>query len=339
MTLEPTTARHRPLLVYVIVAVLKFLAGIFLRLHGFRRHRSKYGLVCWYRCPHRRYSENEAAEKIKHDNNNNNNNGNNKDSYLPMLFFHGIAPCGHVFYLPMILRGLVETPSSKRPIFIFENKTISCSIDLNPLTEDETVDGVIEVLGKMTNYFDERNNSNSNNDNHDSLLSLVGHSFGSCPIVWLLADSRIRTKIRQVTLLDPVAILLSEPDVMANFLYAGECTLYNPIHIMASSELFTQLYIRRYFAWYNSELWLDGLPSETKVLVCLSSNDAIVNTGKVTDELKRMRFDNVNNLLVWKDARHGACITSPKKWKEIKERMIRHEQQILQQQQQQQQQQ
>ena len=77
-------------------------------------------------------------------------------------------------------------------------------------------------------------------------------------------------------------------------------------------------------------MWLEDLPAGTELLVCLSSDDEIVNCSKVVQEMKRLKLDGDNNLLVWK-GRHAVCVTSPRKWKEIKERMLRHELRVLQQ--------
>jgi hypothetical protein len=46
-------------------------------------------------------------------------------------------------------------------------------------------------------------------------LALCGHSFWSCQLTWLLKSS-LRSRIRQIVLVDPVTINLSESDVMVN---------------------------------------------------------------------------------------------------------------------------
>lgn len=165
----------------------------------------------------------------------------------------------------MVLRGLA--PEQDRPIFLFENRAISCLIGWEPLTEEQTVDGVVETLKHFGHYH--------------SPISLVRHSVGSCSIAWLLGSKSL-PNVRQVVLIDPVAILLSEPDVMANFLYSDRL---DKIRMVASSELFTKYYLRRHFAWYNSELWLDDV--ECLLIVCLSEQDDIVNAGKVKREIER----------------------------------------------------
>jgi len=296
MTLEPVNAMHRPLLVYLIVGLMSALGGIVLRLMGYRRVVASTGLAGWYR-PGRTPSMSSST-------------------YMPLLFFHGIAPSGLVLYLPMLLFGLAT--ERERPVFLFENPSISCCIDFYPLTEEQTVDGIVELVEGCLGQDDQP-------------LSVVGHSFGSCPITWLLACPKISKRVQQVVLLDPVAIGLSEPDVMVNFLYAQE---WNTIRVVASSELFTECYLRRHFAWYNSELWLQDLQEQHRLLVCLSEQDEILNAHKVQQELERHASSvppaQQPTTVYWKGVGHGDCISSPPKWKQIKRLMLQQELDVLQ---------
>lgn len=296
MTLEPVNAIHRPLLVYIIVAVMKIGAGIILRCLGYRRIVAKTGLICWHKPAGGCASGKQSSS-----------------SFLPLLFFHGIAPSGLVLYLPMILFGIATEP--ERPIFLFENPSISCTIDFAPLTEEQTVQGIEEIMNHCLSA--------------DRPISVMGHSFGSCPIAWLL-KSELSHRIHQIALLDPVAIMLSEPDVMVNFLYAQEI---NKIRMVASSELFTEYYLRRHFAWYNSELWLQDLQEHQNLLVCLSEQDEILNAKKVQQELKRHASETTHTkptTVYWNNVGHGACISSPPKWKQIKGFMLKQELEISQ---------
>jgi pimeloyl-ACP methyl ester carboxylesterase len=286
MTLEPVNTMYRPLFVYLLVYGMKVSGGLFLRLMGYRRIVASTGLVAWHR-PSR-------------------NTAPSSSSMLPMLFFHGIAPGGFVLYLPMLFWGLATEPD--RPVFIFENRTISCAIDFHPLTEEQTVDGVVEILQMFD--MDQRN------------LSLVGHSFGSCVVTWMIMSKRL-PNIKHVVLIDPVAILLSEPDVMVNFLYAEEL---DRIRMVASSELFTEYYLRRHFAWYNSELWLEDV--NCPMLIGLSENDEIINSRKVKQEIER--HSNSAKLVFWDSVGHGACIQSPARWKQMKSLMLEQELKIVQ---------
>jgi len=301
MTLEPVNAIHRPLLIYLIVAVLKIGTGILLRLLGYRRMVATTGLVGWYK-PGKQVAREQRAK-----------------SFLPLpplLFFHGLAPCSLTFYLPMILFGIATEP--ERPILLFENRSIACSIGFAPLSEDQTVQGIQEILDRCLG------------GSRDQPFSVMGHSFGSCTIAWLL-KSDLAPRIQQIVLLDPAAILLSEPDVMLNFFYTTEMTV---IRLAVGSELFTQHYLRRHFAWYNSELWLDDVLEHQRILVCVSKEDEIVNAKKVQEELQRYassQADRQHKLrtIYWNNTTHAGCMASPAKWKEIKAVMLEQELEIV----------
>jgi hypothetical protein len=129
--------------------------------------------------------------------------------------------------------------------------------------------------------------------------------------------------IKQVVLLDPITIILSKPDVMVNFLYPKG---FDKIRTMASSELFTEYYLRQHFAWYNSVLWLEDVNCD--LLVCIPEQDEIINAGKTNQEIER--HASKDQLIFWKDVGHAACGALPAKWRQVKERMLEQELKIVQ---------
>jgi hypothetical protein len=288
LSLEDVNPLHRPLAVYATVWMFQLAAGVLLRAVGYQRIVSaSTGLTGWYRA-----ARNEAGSKL-----------------LPLLFFHGIAPAGLVFYLPMVLMGL---GADGRAVFLFENKSISCSMTFDALTEENTVRGVTELVDR---YLEP-----------NAELAVCGHSFGSCQLTWLL-HAPIRNRIRQLCLVDPVSILLSSPDVMTNFLYADSIS---KIRLVAASELFTEYYLRRHFSWYNSELWLEDLPEHLQVIVALSECDEIVNSPNVKLAIEMHTAEHVKDadhlkVVYWKDVGHASCVTSPAKWKDLKTSMLKQE--------------
>ena len=216
----------------------------------------------------------------------------------PLLFFHGIAPGGSTIYIPMLLYGVA---GDGRALFIFENTPVSCHPSFEVLTEDETIEGVQEALERFNIKGD---------------LSLMGHSFGSFQLTWLLY-SPLRDRIRQFALLDPVSILLSEPDLLMNFENA------TPLFKIVLKELWTNWYIRRYFSWYRSELWLDDLPKDIDIFVGVAENDQIINGPKVKLEIEiygsdEPGFAEQTTIAYWPKALHGDCLYQPSKWKDIR---------------------
>jgi len=295
LTLDPLTPNYRPFFIYGLFLVIKVLGSLLLRAAGFYACRTSNGLNYYYR-PLKRESDNHHSNQK-----------------LPLLFMHGIAPGGLAFYIPMVL----HLGGDGRPLFFFENPDITFTIfGGNPMKEHDTVFGIWEAVDqKLGSGVD---------------VSVVGHSFGSCPVTWLVHSAHA-SRIRQIVLVDPVSICLSEPDVMHNFLYKPRVRLSKKIPIeigVISSEIFTQHYLRRHFAWYNSELWLEDLPPDAKVLVCLSDLDPIVPVKKVRQQL--LLQPHKIETLFWEDGGHAHCVTRPKTWKQIQLVMRRQEQLLLQ---------
>lgn len=334
LTLDPIRPYYRPLAVYLLFTALRVFSYLFLISAGFRCYTTKRSLRYWYRP---RGQPPSLVSQLHMDTENN---------ALPIVFFHGIAPGGIALYLPMLLWGFGR---DRRPLFLFETPSISFSICWKSPTEAETTEGVWEAL------------STHLGQDHTGVC-ITGHSFGTCQVTWLLrsaasaaekaagASSGINApffkppRIRQVLLIDPIAIGLSEPDVMVNFLYNRETlqkkTKKSKIGMVAN-ELFIEHYLRRQFFWYNSELWMDDIPSDCKVIVCLSDNDEILNAKKVKREVE-FYCDDIGGsmtgglqstgnlqLIVWRDATHAHCISRPSTWKQMRSALRRQEQAIL----------
>jgi hypothetical protein len=279
LTQENVNAWHRPLAVYAGIYGMQMGKAVCLRMLGFRHYVSKAGLQYWYR---------PAQESSK----------KGEETPNPLLFFHGIAPGGTAIYLPMLLAGVA---GDGRALFLFENPSVSCHPSFHVITEDETIEGVQEALDRFNILGD---------------LSLMGHSFGSFQLTWLLY-SPLRERIRQFALLDPVSILLSEPDLIINF---DEAT---PLFKIFLTELWTNFYIRRHFSWYRSELWLDDVPDNVDFFVGLAERDQIINGPKVKREVEifgseNLSFQRQTTIAFWPRSLHGDCLYQPSKWKDIR---------------------
>ncbi|KAL7521479.1 hypothetical protein ACHAWX_006154 [Stephanocyclus meneghinianus] len=311
-TFEEVNSLYRPYCVYAGVTLLRLTANCILIAIGFRQYTCERGLRYWHR-PAPKSSKEES----------------------PFLFFHGIAPGGHAPYLPMVLLGLLRGSSLQRDIFFFENRPVSYSLCFDAVSEEDTVHGVLEAIDRHL-----QSNRKAKN------LTLCGHSLGSCQLTLIIKSPELRNRIHNLILIDPVSILLSEPDVMINFLYTRResedvddnlntwahrlirFVHESKIHLVASSELFIEHYLRRNFAWYNSELWLADIPYDVNVLVCLSEHDEIVNAPKVEKEIEEhnkliVGQKNTTSLgpkvekIMWKGVGHAHCITHPDKWLDI----------------------
>lgn len=192
LTLDDVRATYRPLAVYGMFVGLGSIARITLRHFGFRHYTTKSGQTYWHR---------PALD------------GRDKD--IPLLFNHGIAPGGLALYLPMLLFGWgpLGKGNADRTLLLFENRPISFTPCFESVNEDAYIAGVCKAIDT---HFDQAELEQG--------IAIMGHSFGSCNVTWAIRSPEIRRHVRQIYLIDPVSVLLSEPDVMTNFLYAGRDT-------------------------------------------------------------------------------------------------------------------
>ena len=97
------------------------------------------------------------------------------------------------------------------------------------------------------------------------------------------------------------------------------------VRLFFSSEIFIEHYLRRNFAWYNSELWLEDIPHHIDTTIYVAEKDEIFNAKKVGIEIERInakRRHETNAMISfkqWKGYGHGACVVLPKIWQEIHE--------------------
>ena len=288
LCLEDVAPLHRPLMVYLWVEGLRALAGWVLRLWGFVpvTHGAVPG---WYR-PGRKLADTSTTPKQQ----------------LPLVFFHGIAPAGLTFYLPMIL-NLV---SDGRPTLLVEQPSISGRLGMfGAVSEEEMMEAVEQMICDTIDR---------DPTTQDSAVLWAGHSFGSCPLTWMWRRPTLRQRSAGILLLDPVTILLSEPAVMMNFLYARDIS---KIRMVAASEVFTEYYLRRHFAWYNAEVWVEDIAS-CPVTVALSGCDEIVDAPAVAAHL--LTCPSVRTIY-WPTARHAHCVTSPTKWRQLQQALWEQE--------------
>jgi len=284
LTLEDVDPWHRPLAVYAGIYAFTLGKAGCLWAMGFRHYVTKTGLQYWHR-PAPSTSD-DLKEQATIPN--------------PLLFFHGIAPGGSAIYIPMLLAGVAN---DGRALFIFENQPVSShpNFSFEVLNEDETIEGVQEALERFHPEGD---------------IALMGHSFGSFQLTWLIY-SPLRDRIRQFALLDPVSILLSEPDLIMNFENA------TPLFKIFLKDLWTNFYIRRHFSWYRSELWLDDLPDNVDFFVGVAEKDQIINGPKVKREVEifgdeHPAFARQTTVAFWPKALHGECLYKPSKWTDVR---------------------
>lgn len=287
LSLEDCVAMHRPLTFYAQIAAYKWCASQLFRLAGFSRHVSKSGVICWYKPA----ADDDYSQKL-----------------LPLCVFHGVGPGGHANYTALILLGLNRTG---RAIYVFENHSVACTLDFKAIPEADYVDGVHEMVDRFSGT-------------HRG-ISLLGHSFGSSALTWLL-HSKLRSRIRQMVILEPVSIMLSESEVIVN--------MAKP-HFKLAIDLVLEHYIRRQYPWYNSELWLEDIPEGVHVVIGLAGKDPLICTAKITEEIEAFCAVNPKiarnmDFIYWKNNLHGMCLGLPWCWKDINDAMLKREMAMMQ---------
>ncbi|GMH62944.1 hypothetical protein TL16_g03590 [Triparma laevis f. inornata] len=280
LTLDPVTYNPRPILFYIIVACLNITKTLTLTFLGFSKLRTENSLSYWYRPS----APNSTSS--------------------PLLFFHGIAPCGPLFYLPLIFNSLL---TSDRDIYLFSNSSVDMTLrGSTALTEFDVLDGVEEALNTPENSIKK--------------WTIAGHSLGSCPVTWLLRA--FPHKITTVVLLDPVTLFLSHPAVACNFVYKQKFNglIEVIIWFAASTEQFIAKYLKRDFWWYRNELWVETIPPHINVLIVVSRNDEIVDASLLEYGFKQQRNlgqikENVKLKII--DGGHAIMIAMPGTWRMI----------------------
>ncbi|PCH37667.1 hypothetical protein WOLCODRAFT_142188 [Wolfiporia cocos MD-104 SS10] len=256
-TIDPVVTVHRPLIWYMVVAivdtvtVVQMLSGGFKHFDSgspfkcfpprwvsvFSRHSPDPELSYWYR-PHR--------SKTK----------------KPVLFLHGIG-IGLWPYVSFLLELAAGDPDVG--IIAVENLSISMRISPPPLPRQA-------MLAKLARILD-RHGLRS--------FVLTAHSYGTVLAAHILRDREFSRRVSAVLLVDPIPFLLYLPAVAYNFVYrvprtASEWQLW----YFASRDPDIARALARHFFWVENVLWKEDLEGrECAVVLC--GKDQIVDGRQV----------------------------------------------------------
>lgn len=257
VTIDPIVSVHRPLLWYLIVAIVDSITSLGLLFSGFRhytmrnwflyfplrilaplsRHSPSTQLSYWYR-PHRSTTK------------------------PPIVFLHGIG-IGLWPYGPFLRECIKADPDVG--IIAIENLHISMRISPQPLKRDLVLQGLTEIL----------------DFHHLDQFILVGHSYGTVISAHVLRDPALNARVAGSLLVDPIPFLLHLPSVAYNFVYrkprkANEWQLW----YFASRDPDIARFLGRHFFWADNILWKEDI-KDKHVGVVLSGRDQIVDTHEV----------------------------------------------------------
>lgn len=251
--------------------------------------------------------------------------GRVSNSLPPLVFFHGIAP-GWSFYALL----LKQFERSGRTILLIDLEAIkvkSMRFYMPPI--EVFTSAVLHILRR----------------HQIAKASFVGHSFGTILAGWIA--TRHPEVVSHLTLLDPVSLLLSLPDVAYNFVHRPPTSLMEwMLYLAAAQEITISYTLYRNFCWHKNILWLEDLPSHIGVVVGIGSNDEIAN-GQAIEEYvllcqrKRRQGEGDNeedkkqtlpkadiHFLGWKNFSHGQVLASLSALTEVHQVVTVNEKQI-----------
>ena len=138
---------------------------------------------------------------------------------------------------------------------------------------------------------------------------LMGHSFGTIIMSWIIKSDLLKREIYQSIFIDPVCFELYEPDLIYNFVYrhpvnVNQLFLWNFI----CREFGIAYVIARHFWWFEGILLSNHCPKNTKVL--LSESDCLINAKSI-----RRYFDYHKIDYHWKpNQMHGGFLLDRPCW-------------------------
>lgn len=203
---------------------------------------------------------------------------------LPVLFIHGIG-IGMYTYIDFLAQ--LNCPYTKASTDRFAESSIREGVDGDI--------GVIAIELMPISFRTTRAMPNSRqivSEIYQILkqhgwqkVVLVSHSYGSVISTHLLHSELTASMIGPIVLVDPVSILLHQPDVAYNFTTrkprkANEHQLY----YFASMDMGVSHTLHRHFFWDECVLWKEDMAGKNVTVVC-AGRDLIVNTAAVAEYL------------------------------------------------------
>ena len=263
LTLDPVPMQHRPLIWYMIVAMVDMGVYFYLNISGFTYFRPRLPqlfTVFPFRL-HTLFSRHTTTSTLSYY-----HTPHQSTSRLPILFLHGIG-IGLYPYSRFLaaLHHSTQSPDDQAGIIAIEIPQISARITSCLPTQQALCADIRAIL-----------------DHHGwDRFIVASHSFGSVVAANILKDPKLNERIASLVFADPVAFLLQLPDVAFNFTRrqprrANEYQL----HYFASMDMMVAETLARHFFWAENILWKEDLKGKN-VSVVLSGRDIIVPTVAV----------------------------------------------------------
>ncbi|GAA5901993.1 uncharacterized protein JCM6883_000460 [Sporobolomyces salmoneus] len=275
LTLDPVRVTQRPLILYLVVALLQNGVLAATKLKGFRELRDgKIKYLC-------RVPKDWTPDR------------NGDESTKPLVFIHGLG-MGSAQYATFMSYLCSHRSFRNRPILILLQPHISMSFferAYHDPPDQEILVASLERMMKRLKFEDAGG------------ATILSHSNGTIVHSWLVKSSP--GLCARNCFVDPVCFCLWEPFVCYNFLYSQPKT---PIEYLmryfVSRELGIAIMLSRTFEWTSNLLFPSQIPNlsdPTKSAVFLAEQDSILNAERVKTYLKRNGFKETKERTTGRD--------------------------------------
>lgn len=289
-SLDPITpnVKAHPLILYVVVRL--FLGIICTRImlwyFGFTRYEGDLNVVCYVKKP--AASDRNGSSKFESEVNS-----------VPLLFFHGIG----IGWLPYIRWFQKFSTHKSRPVIIIEQPNVAVEFP-NPFMPI-SMKGMCDVVKKILHKPDYLGIKTNNNNNIVEKIDLLGHSYGTCPVTWILRH--FSHNIRNVTYVDPVCMQLYRADVCKRFLYSPSAL--NMIDAFVShllQDIGITRTLMRSFDWFDNTLFLNEL-EHVDAEIILSEKDHFTPTKGIAEDIESWDRSKIG-MRVFPNSVHGQSL-------------------------------
>ncbi|RVX70315.1 hypothetical protein B0A52_05648 [Exophiala mesophila] len=264
LTLDKVNALHRSLTWYLCIFVVDILTHTYMYSNGFNFYRGSIGnsvkivpprpqvLMANHRSPTQALSYWHRPHTSRKE--------------LPIVFLHGIG-VGLYPYMQLLKEVNLGRRREDGMIGILAIEILPISSRLTPPVLRK--EGMCRHLQCILDHH-----------GFDTFI-LVSHSYGSVISTHLLKTPELTNRIFSVILVDPISILLHQPDVVYNFMvrtpkFANEWLLW----YFGSKDMGVAYTLSRTFFWSQNIIWKEDLLVH-RATVFLSGNDSIINAPQV----------------------------------------------------------
>ena len=191
---------------------------------------------------------------------------------IPVLFFHGI--CTGWTYYASFMQTVFDPDQT---VLLIDYKWVQLNwISLQGPDVQTYLKYVNEIAQQYTG---------------NTRVSLIGHSYGT-----FLAGAYARMyPVKQLVLIDPIAISLIFPEATYNLLYKPVTSWHDVLlDYFVRGDPSIHHCLNRHFTWYNSCLFLEDVPPSIEIVLFIGEKDAMIPLAPI-QELVQIDNEHVSH--------------------------------------------